>query len=97
MTLVVQNLYDNLVMIQTDLSLKPELAESWDTNDDFSSYTFHLREGVKFHNGKDFKAEDVVFSFNRLLDPVVDSIGRTLFADIEEMVTLLSPIPTPRC
>ena len=58
-----QQAYDNLLMIQPDLSVKPELATSWEANDDFTSYTFHLREGVKFHHGKDFKAEDVVFNF----------------------------------
>ena len=83
-----QSLYDNLLMIQPDLSVKPELATSWEANDDNSSYTFQLRRGVKFHHGKDFKAEDVLFSFNRLLDPVVDSGGRTLFRDIEDIVAL---------
>ena len=74
-----QAAYDNLLMIQPDLSLKPELATSWEPNDDLSSYTFHLRQGVKFHHGKDFKAEDVVFTFNRLLDPVLDSPGADHF------------------
>ena len=62
-TLITQQMYDNLLMIQPDLSFKPELATSWEPSDDLSSYTFQLREGVQFHNGKDFKAEDVVFSF----------------------------------
>ena len=61
--------YDNLIMIQPDLSRKPMLATSWEANDDLTSYTFHLREGVKFHDGRDFKAEDVLFTFNRILDP----------------------------
>ena len=62
-----QSLYDNLLMIQPDFSLKPELATSWEANDDFSSYTFQLRQGVKFHQGKEFKAEDVVFTFERVM------------------------------
>ena len=53
---ITQQVYDNLLMIQPDFTVKPELATSWEPNEDFSSYTFHLREGVKFHNGKDFKA-----------------------------------------
>ena len=57
-----QQAYDNLLMIQPDLSVKPELATSWEPNDDFTSYTFKLRQGVKFHHGKEFKAEDVVFT-----------------------------------
>ena len=44
------------------------LAESWEPNDDLTSYTFHLRKDVKFHHGKEFKAEDVIFSVNRLFE-----------------------------
>ena len=85
---ITQATYDNLLMIQPDLSLKPELATSWEPNDDHSSYTFHLRQGVKFHHGKDFKAEDVIFTFNRLLDPILDSPAKTLLRDIEDIVAL---------
>ena len=80
--------YDNLLMIQPDSTVKPELATSWEPNDDFSSYTFYLREGVKFRHGKEFKAEDVVFTINRLLDPVLDSRARSIFNVIQEMVVL---------
>ena len=85
---ITQQLYDNLLMIQPDLSVKPELATSWEPSEDLSSYTFHLREGVKFHHGKEFKAEDVVFSFNRLLDPVIDSPARSTLEVIKEMVVI---------
>ena len=83
-----QSLYDNLLMIQPDLSVKPELATSWEANGDLSSYTFHLRKGVKFHHGKDFKAEDVLFTFNRLLDPVLDSPARSTFETIKDMTII---------
>jgi peptide/nickel transport system substrate-binding protein len=66
------------------MTLKPELATSWEANDDLSSFTFHLREGVKFHHGKDFKAEDVLFSFERLMDPVIDSPARSTFEKVIE-------------
>ena len=81
---ITQNTYDNLLMIQPDSSVKPELATSWEANDDLSSYTFHLRKGVKFHNGKDFKAEDVLFSFERLLDPEIDSPARPTYSSVIE-------------
>ena len=71
-------------MVQPDLSVKPELATSWEANEGLASYTFHLRQGVKFHHGKDFKAEDVLFSFNRLLH----SAARQLFRDIVDIVAL---------
>jgi peptide/nickel transport system substrate-binding protein len=55
--------YESLVTRDAQLILAPELAESWTADGD--TWTFNLRQGVKFHNGEDFTAEDVVFSFNR--------------------------------
>ena len=80
--------YDNLLMVQPDLSRKPMLATSWEANDDLTSYTFHLREGVKFHHGKEFKAEDVIFTYNRILDPELGSPGLPLIEGIVNMVAL---------
>ncbi|WP_110926450.1 ABC transporter substrate-binding protein [Bacillus massiliglaciei] len=48
--------------------LIPVLAESWDVSEDGKTYTFHLREGVKFHDGTDFNAEAVDFNIKRLTD-----------------------------
>ena len=80
--------YDNLIAMNHDLTLKPELATSWEANDDLSSFTMKLRKGVKFQTGKEFKAEDVLFSFNRLLDPELDSPGRSIVSVIEDMVAI---------
>lgn len=54
---------------------EPALATSWDISDDSLTYTFHLREGVKFHSGADFTAEDVVWSAERLKDMQVGSVA----------------------
>jgi len=56
-------IYESLVTRDADLKLQPELAESWEPGQD--GWTFKLRKGVKFHDGADFTAEDVVFSFTR--------------------------------
>src|SRR5450830_1957800 len=69
-------LYNRLVeFVKGETSVAPALAESWDISADGLVYTFHLRRGVKFHTtayftpSRDFNADDVVFTFNRMLDP----------------------------
>src|SRR5262245_12905121 len=53
---VVGNLFNSLITIDTELNYVPELAESWDVLEDGKVYVFHLRKGVKFHDGTDFDA-----------------------------------------
>ncbi len=65
---VVDSTYDTLIMRQPDWSLQPMLATSWESNDDVTQWTFHLRKGVKFSHGKEFKAEDVIYTFDRLFE-----------------------------
>ena len=48
--------YENLTQLQHDLTLRPALAESWEPNEDLTSWIFHLRKGVKFHHGKTLTA-----------------------------------------
>jgi len=69
-------LYDQLISFNSeDDELKPALAKSWHVTRDGKMITFYLRKGVKFHQTsyftptRDFKADDVVFSFNRILNP----------------------------
>ena len=63
-------IYESLVTRDAALALQPELAESWTAAPD--GWTFKLRQGVKFHDGADFTAEDVVFSFGRALEEASD-------------------------
>lgn len=49
--------------------VKPDLAENWDISTDKKTYTFHLRKGVQWHDGKDFTADDVAFTFQKIQEP----------------------------
>lgn len=60
-------IYSRLVESDGDMNIVPGLAESWEQLDD-GTMQFHLRKGVKFHNGYDFTAEDVKFSFERMMN-----------------------------
>ncbi len=66
---VVRQVCDYLVALDPDLVLQPSLAESWMPSEDGLRWTFNLRQGVTFNHGKDFNADDVVFTINRLIDP----------------------------
>ena len=62
------NLYDSLVFPNTEGGVDPWVAESWDISEDGLTWTFHLKEGVMFHNGTELTASDVAFSMNRILE-----------------------------
>ncbi|QDL91721.1 ABC transporter substrate-binding protein [Paroceanicella profunda] len=65
---------DTLVGLDPDMkTVVPMLAESWDMSDDGLTYTFHLKDGVSFCDGKKMTAEDVVYTFDRWLDPATKS------------------------
>ncbi len=64
--------YESLASVGEDLSIQPGLAESWD-HPDATTYIFHLRQGVKFSNGRAMTADDVVGSLKRVLDPGLKS------------------------
>ena len=59
------NVYEGLITRDKDLKIIPALAESWETPEP-TRWRFHLRKGVKFHNGDPFTADDVVFSADRV-------------------------------
>ena len=79
------NIYDGLLEYDSDGSLVPALAESWE-NPDENTWIFHLRSGVKFHDGSDFNADDVIYSFERIMDPETAATrGNLLRAQIVSM------------
>lgn len=63
-----RQLYDTLISYDAQLNVKPELAESWEYSEDKLSLTFKLRQGVTFHNGREFTADDVVKNIDRAKD-----------------------------
>ena len=76
------NIYDGLTRLNLnqDATLptpQPALAESWDISPDMTVWTFHLRHGVKFHDGTDFNADAVIFQFNRMKDPKFEFYSAT--------------------
>ena len=80
-------LYNTLVATDANLGLSPSLAKSWEMSEDGLTYTFHLRNDVYFHpdpaieKGRRFIASDVVYSFNRIIDPATASPGAWIFND----------------
>jgi peptide/nickel transport system substrate-binding protein/oligopeptide transport system substrate-binding protein len=79
------NVFDRLVEAVTTApgksELVPGLAEKWDVSGDGLTYTFSLRKIVKFHNGATFTADDVVYTFDRMLNPATEALN-TDFLDM---------------
>lgn len=69
------NVFDTLVALDRETGeLKPGLATSWEGSDDGTSYTFHLRDDVLFHDGTPFNAEAVKYTFDTIMDPELKSL-----------------------
>lgn len=76
---IMRNVYETLITIDEDHQFQPMLAESYNISEDGTEITFHLRQGVLFHNGKEMTSEDVVASMKRWQE--LSSMGRAQFAD----------------
>jgi peptide/nickel transport system substrate-binding protein len=75
-------LYNQLVRFEPDMTPVPELAESWQTSADGLTWTFKLREGVKFHDGQELTSADVKFTFDRLFEK---SPGKSDFIAVDRV------------
>src|SRR5260221_6953344 len=81
----VYNCFSRLTAQDPKLQVLPDLATSWDSTQDLKTWTFHLRPGVKFHNGKPLDAADIVFTFKRILDKDVGCVLRVNFSSVESI------------
>jgi peptide/nickel transport system substrate-binding protein len=79
------NVLSGLTHINGQFVAQPDLAEDWKVSDDGTEYTFNLREGVTFHNGDPFTADDVVFTFRRSKDPA-QSIQTQVLVNVMDVV-----------
>jgi len=95
-------IYESLLTYSFDLQPQPGLAKSWDISPDGLTYTFHLQEGVRWHDGHAFSADDVVFSIAELMAKVHPRarviLGRVLAGvekldDLTVRVSLKQPFP----
>ena len=85
---ILMNLFDSLLSMAPDGTLHPGLASAWAANDDFSAFTFTLRDDVIFHDGTPLTAAAVKASFDHIVsDAVLESGGKTLLVDHQYVET----------
>ena len=94
---VTELVYNGLVRYDATFVVEPDLAAGWTVSDDQLSYTFELRPDVRFHNGRALTADDVVYSFERILNEsdtnrsdLLGSVARVTAADDEHIVFILN-------
>ena len=79
--------YSGLTELDPSGKVKPDLAESWTASDDLKTWTFKLRQGVKFHDGREFDSEDAKASIARVMDRATGSTARVNFDIVESIET----------
>ena len=80
-----RQLYNGLIQLDEELNVQPCIAKRWSISPDGLTYTFILRDDVRFHNGRTVTAEDFRYSFGRIVDPDVASPGAWIFHDMAGM------------
>jgi peptide/nickel transport system substrate-binding protein len=92
-----QLLFNTLVGKDDRFEIVPELAERWEVAKDGMTYTFHLRRGVRFHDGRELRAQDVAYTFQTLLAPDFDSPKRAALAKLERVEAVATDTVVFRC
>ncbi|MGV9863395.1 ABC transporter substrate-binding protein [Rhodococcus koreensis] len=85
-----EQLFDNLTKLDRESNLEYSLATSMEANEDSTEWTIHLREGVTFHDGSDFGADDVIYTIKRIIAHDSTANGRSLinFIDPEQLIAV---------
>ena len=81
-------LFNGLTGHDGDNAVVPALAKSWDFDEETCTYTFHLEEDVRWHDGEPFTAEDVQFTIEAIMDPENGSENAPNFEDVEEITVI---------
>jgi len=81
----IELMYDTLLTFDQNLQVIPHLAETWKWSEDGKALTMTLRPNIKFHNGDALSAEDVKYTFERILDEKTLAAARSFFTDIERI------------
>ncbi len=88
---VYQNIFEGLTRIDQNGAVQPGLAESWTISDDGLTYTFKLHDGVTFHDGTTFDADDVKFTFDRILGENSVNAHKEFYTPIKS-ITVVDPL-----
>lgn len=82
--IVYRNIFDGLVRLDPEsLKVVPAIAKDWQVSEDGLTYTFTLKKGVKFHNGRELIAEDVKYTYERIMDPAEATMVTYLFQSVK--------------
>ena len=81
-------IYDGLVQLDKDLNWAPSIAESWHFSKDCLTLTFKLRKNVKWHDGRPFTADDVIFTYKAMMNPKTPTAYRDDFEPVKEVQAL---------
>lgn len=80
---IINNIYDGLAQFGPDARVIPALAAGWELSSDSRTWTFVLRKGVRFHNGREMRAEDVKYTLERVLSPRLNTPSSWLFEMVD--------------
>ncbi len=86
--IVLYNVFETLTKVNSDGSVTPLLAQSWEVSPDLKTYTFKLRRGVKFHNGEPCNAQSVKFSFERAAGEKSTNKDKRTFTNMERVAAI---------